>query len=62
MAKSKPNLTIIQGGLHCKMAYGALQIVAAPASAPPFQAGAIAFEEDTFLKDINGNVDLGDNG
>ena len=48
-SQPKRELTVIEGDLHCKMAYGSLQIVAAPASSPPFRTKAIAFEEDTFL-------------
>ena len=42
-------LRLIDGGLHCETSFHHLRIVAAPATAAPFEVDAIAFEEDTWL-------------
>jgi len=41
-------LRLIAGG-HPEISIGAVKVVAAPESASPFEADAVAFEEDTFL-------------
>lgn len=47
--KRKPKLNVIDGGLHCKMMYNDLKIIAAPLQSPPIQIDALAVEEDTYL-------------
>ena len=47
--KKITRLRVIDGGLHCKMMFNGLQIVAAPEDAPPFKIDALAVEEDTYL-------------
>jgi len=42
-------LRVIDGGLHCKMTFNGLQIIAAPKDAPPFKIDTLAVEEDTYL-------------
>jgi len=42
-------LRVIDGGLHCKMAFNGLQIISAPMEAPPVKIDALAVEEDTYL-------------
>lgn len=44
-----PKLSVITGGLHSRMSYGNLRIVAAPEQSPPFKIHAMAYEEDTYL-------------
>jgi hypothetical protein len=43
------DLRLIQGHYPLKMAFGPLEVVAAPESLKPFPIDARAFEEDTFL-------------
>jgi len=45
----KPNLRVIDGGLHSRIIYKNVLIIAAPNEHPPFTAEAMAFEEDTYL-------------
>ena len=47
--KRKTKLSVLEGGLHCKMMYNDLRIIAAPKQSPPIQIDALAVEEDTYL-------------
>ena len=40
---------IIAGGLHRKISFEPVRIVAAPENSAPFQVDALVFEEDTWL-------------
>ena len=43
------NFKIIPGGLHCKIFFAPVCIIAAPENCAPFNVEALVFEEDTWL-------------
>lgn len=45
----KPTLSVISGGRGFELHFGAVRIVAAPRTRPPFPVDALVWEEDTFL-------------
>ncbi len=45
----RKKLKIIPGGLHRKLSYQSVHIVAAPENSVPFRVDALVFEEDTWL-------------
>ena len=42
-------LKIIPGGLHRKISFAPVRIIAAPENSAPFKVKALVFEEDTWL-------------